>query len=210
MLEKKIIWQTNKNTDKSKCSCNKKVLEHFGITTQEVLPINDATSAEKSICRRNQYTCCSAEQIQEIADTFQKGKQEFLKKMEVIEELLTLFVGEAYKRVFDVLPKKESTLPKQCSENFKESGFKGTYKQFLDILDNNFRKDRLNNYNDQDNVSVIEKKEGVSKETLKESPDKSKEQVKVDTDAKEEDLNQGREQDKLNNIDQLRNILTDL
>lgn len=46
-----------------------------------------------SFCFRNQYTCCTRDHFSKAKSDFDKKIKEFQEKIDIVEELLTLFVG---------------------------------------------------------------------------------------------------------------------
>lgn len=55
-----------------------------------------ANAKEKGICRLNRSTCCSADEIMSIQETYLKGQDELKRKMEILENVMVLFQGGKY------------------------------------------------------------------------------------------------------------------
>ena len=76
--------------------CNKPLLTLFNVLgTLEDNSFN-ATPREKSFCRRNSQSCCSAFNIQSTNHAFTKGAVALRKKFEVLEEMFALFKGSKF------------------------------------------------------------------------------------------------------------------
>lgn len=75
-------------------SCNTDVLNLFGFESiKDGIP-RKATAEEKSYCVRNYYTCCTENDYDNMRKNFTLKKKVFKKKVDLLEELLSLFVGE--------------------------------------------------------------------------------------------------------------------
>lgn len=76
--------------------CKKTLLSLFGI--KGTLQDNSitATPMEKSYCRRNDQSCCSAYNIESTNKEFSKGVYKLKKKFEVLEEVFALFKGPKF------------------------------------------------------------------------------------------------------------------
>lgn len=76
--------------------CNKPLLTLFGVQgTLEDNSIN-STPREKSYCRRNSQSCCSAFNINSTNHEFTKAATKLRKKFEVLEEMFALFKGSKF------------------------------------------------------------------------------------------------------------------
>lgn len=106
-------------TDSGSESCNPEVLKTFGMTNEFMSTARATNPMEKAYCRRNSQTCCSEANILSVTQTFAHGVQEFRKKMEIIEELLTLFKGE---KILDLI--EEIKEQQNCESIVKDMSVK--------------------------------------------------------------------------------------
>lgn len=94
-------------------TCNKDVLEAFGIAgTPDFVPVK-STSDEKAYCLRNFYSCCSATDFENLRTHFTQMKAVFKRKVDLMEELLSLFVGENHVqllRVAELVPECQNLI----------------------------------------------------------------------------------------------------
>lgn len=81
--------------------CKKELLEIFGMKGTKMSMPRLASPDEKSLCRRNQETCCDARNIMSVASYFSESVRNFKRKFEVVEELLTLFRGPKFLGLMD-------------------------------------------------------------------------------------------------------------
>ena len=84
-----------------------------------------ATPMEKSFCRRNNYTCCSAYNIGSISKYYGEGKKKLRIKFEVLEELLALFRGPKFVEYIQERSNitKCANIVKDMSVNIKEKDY---------------------------------------------------------------------------------------
>lgn len=78
--------------------CNLHLLGAFNVPIDSDTA-REATFAERQYCNRNQYTCCSSADIEATKNNYLLKVKELEQRMELIEEMLTLFTGQAYKQV---------------------------------------------------------------------------------------------------------------
>jgi len=88
--------------------CKKDVLEFFGMTG-DFHNVLVASSHEKRYCRKNELTCCTAENIKSIEKTFKEGVSNLTRRIDMLEELMSLFKGDAFSKTIDKIKKEEKT-----------------------------------------------------------------------------------------------------
>lgn len=76
--------------------CNTTLLTMFGVSGDKRPKDDHATTTEKSFCRRNRRSCCSAFNIQSTNLSFAKGAKALKTKFEIVEELFSLFRGPLF------------------------------------------------------------------------------------------------------------------
>jgi hypothetical protein len=76
--------------------CKKELLEIFGMKGTKMSIPRLASPEEKTLCRRNQETCCDSRNIMSIAPHFSETVRNFRRKFEVLEELFSLFRGPKF------------------------------------------------------------------------------------------------------------------
>lgn len=74
-----------------------------------------STSDEKNYCVRNYFTCCSQKDFDLMKTTFDKQKTVFKKKIDLLEELLSLFIGDNHAQFLRI-----AMLTPQCSDLIKK------------------------------------------------------------------------------------------
>lgn len=76
--------------------CKKNLMTIFSVEGNHLDQAVKATPREKSFCRRNGYTCCSAYNIESITQYYGLGKRKLRLKFEILEELFALFRGPKF------------------------------------------------------------------------------------------------------------------
>lgn len=99
-----------------KPQCNTQLLQLFGIASEEVLPFA-SSSDEKKYCRRNEVTCCSAENIESTRNEYIAGASKMRYLFEMLEELFVMFKGRAFGQVIF-----EIETNNKCQYVFEELG----------------------------------------------------------------------------------------
>lgn len=118
-------------------SCDNTVLTAFGITGPGYKTPVLATADETAYCRRNKYTCCTVKNYEETIPNFTENAKKFMKVIEPIEELLTLFKGPAYKEFINKVSNK-----KECKAIVKD--FVDSSGTPIDFFSEIYTKRRLN------------------------------------------------------------------
>lgn len=96
--------------------CNNELLMAIGMT-DKFYGAFYATSREKKYCMRNDVTCCTYENIDSIKKRFQEGTSSLRRRVDMLEELLTLFRGEAFSNALFKVKADENT---QCDYVFED------------------------------------------------------------------------------------------
>ena len=76
--------------------CKKNLMSIYSVEGNQLDQAVKSTPMEKAYCRRNNYTCCSAYNINSISKYYGEGKKKLRLKFEVLEELLALFRGPKF------------------------------------------------------------------------------------------------------------------
>lgn len=113
--------------------CNEDLLKAFGITLNSEAhdQPHRAKAASKNLCTRNRYTCCTGEEILSTAENFGHAAKSLRRRLEVLEELLTLFVGESYRKI---LIDAHSGSCVSVFEEFKIYKKSKNFKDFSDVI----------------------------------------------------------------------------
>lgn len=88
-------------------------MKAIGIEIQPDRKPRNKDSQTKSLCRRNEMTCCSGDEIMNLVFNFQKSANTLRKEMIVLEELTTLFRGDKVDEYFREKRKDDSCRQKQ-------------------------------------------------------------------------------------------------
>ena len=126
----------NQNQKETKCDAKK--LGAFGISTS-VTEGFVSSSQEVAYCRRNKLSCCRTQNFREVLPRFAASAHELRKRIESLEELLTLFRGPNVKyflTAVEQLPRckalAEKISPGTGKKNFFSTEFQ---KEKLDDID---------------------------------------------------------------------------
>lgn len=97
-------------------TCSEDLLKIYGIDSPQNPTPQRAKADSRNLCSRNRYTCCSGSEIWSTAQKFGNAAKSLKLRLEVLEELLTLFIGESYRKI---LTDANGTSCKSVLEEFK-------------------------------------------------------------------------------------------
>jgi len=126
----------------SKENCQEDILKVFGVKGVFLKEPRDSGPTEKAYCRRNHKTCCTNQNIESVNMFFAKNTGIFKKKMEIIEELLSLFKGKKFIDLIETIKEKE-----KCSAIVKDMNVEisGTKYDFFTTIYQNIKLDMVAN-----------------------------------------------------------------
>ena len=102
-----IVFTINNSIKSVDLDCNQDLLKTFKVGGTMMEKSRVPTPMEKAYCRRNRETCCTEQNILSINNYFAKGVKSFKAKMEVIEELFSLFKGKKFVELVETIKEQD-------------------------------------------------------------------------------------------------------
>ena len=122
--------------------CHPNTMKMLGIKGGIMEKGRPPTPGEKSYCRRNRWTCCTETNIQSVNQHFVEAVKAFKKKMEIAEELFSLFKGKKFVELIDTIKEEDKCLSIVKDMNVE---IKGKKYDFFTSIYQNIRQDQAAN-----------------------------------------------------------------
>jgi hypothetical protein len=123
-------------------TCHPNTMKVLGIKGAIMEKGREPTPGEKSFCRRNRWTCCTEQNIESVNEVFSFGVQAFRKKMEIAEELFSLFKGKKFMELIETIKDENKCLDIVKDLNVE---IKGKKYDFFSTIYQNIRQDQAAN-----------------------------------------------------------------
>lgn len=137
-----LLTMLTQVTWSSKDKCDHDLLKIFAIQGTLIEAPRDSGPTEKAYCRRNHKTCCTAQNYESINLFFVRNVSQFKKKMEIVEEVLSLFKGKKFAELIETIKEKD-----ECSSIVKDMNIEisGTKYDFFSTIYQNIKLDSVAN-----------------------------------------------------------------